>query len=396
MDSERSKNIAFITSGNPSNRKGFFNNVQERAVRLLGADIRDLKIDFYIIRHRDSWLFSQIRRKKRTQMQSSVMIDSIEFENLWVKHGFVDYILTVKLKNRAISNRVYIDRHASKLKDYDLIMAHGPDANYLGYVVNKQYGTPFTTSWHGSDINVMPEVNKKTKSLFKDIMEAATLNLFVSKRLLETSHSITTSAKKEVLYTGPAEGFKKQGVEQINQTKADNEAVNKRIIGFIGNLVPIKNIQSLPIIFKNIADYDSSIQFWIIGDGELERILHKGLAPIVEQCRFFGKIMPSRMPSLLNAMDLLVLPSLNEGLPRVTLEALACGVPVVGSDVGGIPEVIGLNNVFSLDNDFERNISNRAIEILKNNEPAKPFPKEFAWENAIRKLERIIKSVINN
>jgi glycosyltransferase involved in cell wall biosynthesis len=85
---------------------------------------------------------------------------------------------------------------------------------------------------------------------------------------------------------------------------------------------------------------------------------------------------------------LLVLPSLNEGLPRVTLEALACGVPVVGSDVGGIPEVIGEENVFELNPMFEKNISKRAIEILKNNEPAKPFPEEFSWDGAVEKLER--------
>ena len=73
--------IGFLTSGNPNNRKGFFNNVQERALRLLDAEIDDIAIDFFIIRHRDSLLFSLIRRKARPHMQSEVMIDNIKYKN---------------------------------------------------------------------------------------------------------------------------------------------------------------------------------------------------------------------------------------------------------------------------------------------------------------------------
>lgn len=63
---------------------------------------------------------------------------------------------------------------------------------------------------------------------------------------------------------------------------------------------------------------------------------------------------------------MLLLPSLNEGMPRVTLEALTCGVSVVGSNVGGISESIGEKNSFDLDDDFLNSISSRAIEILEN------------------------------
>ena len=53
-------------------------------------------------------------------------------------------------------------------------------------------------------------------------------------------------------------------------------------------------------------------------------------------------------------------------MPRVTLEALTCGVSVVGSNVGGISESIGEKNSFDLDDDFLNSISSRAIEILEN------------------------------
>ncbi len=389
------KKIAFITTGNPNNRKGFFNNVQERAIRLLNADIKDFDINFYIIRHRDSLLFSLIRREKRMVIQPTVMVDHIRYKSLWIQHNFIDYLLTEKIKVRGLSDKKYINKHRIDLKGCDLILAHGPDANYLAYSVNQMQGTPYIASWHGSDINMMPEINKKTRALFKKIIEAAALNLFVSKRLLETSHNITRAANKEVLYTGPADSFVKQSPEKIEITKEKHKAQGKQIVGFIGNLISIKNIKSLPLIFKQIADYKPDIQFWIIGDGELEVSLRKGLGQTSAQCTFFGKVVPSQIPDLINCMNIIVLPSLNEGLPRITLEALACRVPVIGSNVGGIPEVIGLENVFELDSNFENNISKRAIEILRKNEPAKPFPEEFSWDNAIVKLERVIRDVMD-
>ena len=72
------------------------------------------------------------------------------------------------------------------------------------------------------------------------------------------------------------------------------------------------------------------------------------------------------MQDLLNSIDVLVLPSINEGLPLITVEALACGANVVGSRVGGIPESIGEDNAFALGDSFVDAISDRIVEMLEN------------------------------
>ena len=61
---------------------------------------------------------------------------------------------------------------------------------------------------------------------------------------------------------------------------------------------------------------------------------------IADFIRFTGPVNHEEIPLWISASDILVLPSLSEGRPNVVLEALACEVPVVATDVGGIPELM--------------------------------------------------------
>jgi glycosyltransferase involved in cell wall biosynthesis len=78
----------------------------------------------------------------------------------------------------------------------------------------------------------------------------------------------------------------------------------------------------------------------IIGEGPLRAQLAQTIEElgIQKQVQLLGA--RSEIPELLNTLDIFVLPSLSEGLPMSILEAMACGLPVVATRVGGIPEVV--------------------------------------------------------
>jgi glycosyltransferase involved in cell wall biosynthesis len=111
---------------------------------------------------------------------------------------------------------------------------------------------------------------------------------------------------------------------------------------FVGNLKFTKGCLELLEAFVDIAATHDRLSLVFVGDGEarapmLRRVAECGLAA---QVRFLGKIEHATLPDWFAAADLLCLPSYNEGVPNVVLEAMACGVPVVATRVGGIPEVL--------------------------------------------------------
>ena len=104
---------------------------------------------------------------------------------------------------------------------------------------------------------------------------------------------------------------------------------------------------------------------------------------------FLGNVMSDDMPALMNCVDVLVLPSINEGLPLVCAEALRCGANVVGSDVGGIAEVIGRENVVPLGDGFVERIASRIVEMLTG-DIVQQLPSDISWSRtAARELEII-------
>lgn len=116
-------------------------------------------------------------------------------------------------------------------------------------------------------------------------------------------------------------------------------------IGFVGRLVPEKGAD---LLIRALAQLPGRVQLEIVGDG-IERTRLELLATelgVRDRVLFRGGVPPALMPEALNRFDVLVVPSRTrrnwkEQFGRVIIEAMSCGVPVVGSSSGEIPHVIG-------------------------------------------------------
>ena len=193
---------------------------------------------------------------------------------------------------------------------------------------------------------------------------------------MEQSSRITSHAVKKVLYNGVAADFVKFPAEvRAGLRRRHGIEEGEKVVAYVGNLSAVKNVQVLPRLFAEVASrYDGRLKFWIIGDGKLRTALESDVA-----ISFHGNLPPEEMPSVMNCIDVLVLPSLNEGLGMVCAEAISCGANAVGSAVGGIAEVVGADNVVPLGDGFIPAMSERIITMLTS-EVVQTLPEGISWE----------------
>ncbi len=114
------------------------------------------------------------------------------------------------------------------------------------------------------------------------------------------------------------------------------------VIGTVARLAELKgHADIVRAIADDMRDYPEWTLLWV-GDGHLRQELESQLriAGLSERVRITGMISPDEVPAAIRAMDLLVHPSYREGLPRVIVQGLLSGIPVVATDVDGTPEAI--------------------------------------------------------
>jgi glycogen(starch) synthase len=110
-------------------------------------------------------------------------------------------------------------------------------------------------------------------------------------------------------------------------------------IGYVGRLAPQKRADLLVRAFGRMRQPADLV---VVGDGpERTRVHHLArTSPAAERITMTGFVEHSAVPAVLASLDVLVLPSAYEEMGSVLVEAMVAGVPVVASDVGGIPEVV--------------------------------------------------------
>ena len=110
-----------------------------------------------------------------------------------------------------------------------------------------------------------------------------------------------------------------------------------RVVGYVGRLSHIKGVDLLADGFALASRERSEARLLIVGSGEEEKNLRAALKSPISRglVHFAGDVPHEHLPDWYRAMDLLVMPSRYENYSNAVLEGLACGVPFIGSDVGG-------------------------------------------------------------
>jgi glycosyltransferase involved in cell wall biosynthesis len=124
------------------------------------------------------------------------------------------------------------------------------------------------------------------------------------------------------------------------EAKRELHVDDKQVIGFVGRLSPEKGIGYLLRAVSNLINEGQDVCAVIVGDGEQAGALREEARALQMADRVIFTGNRNDTPMLYAAMDVFVLPSLQEAFPMVILEAMACGVPIVATRVGDVAEII--------------------------------------------------------
>jgi glycosyltransferase involved in cell wall biosynthesis len=112
------------------------------------------------------------------------------------------------------------------------------------------------------------------------------------------------------------------------------------LIGLVSVVRAAKGHQTLVDAMRLLVDAGFPVHCVFVGDGPYRPAVEARIRQLQLVDRFTWTGHQDDVPAVLRALDVLVIPSLHEGIPQIGLQALAVGTPVIGSDTGGIPTII--------------------------------------------------------
>ncbi len=303
-----------------------------------------------------------------------------------------------KLGKRHYSHvKSLIQKYGTK---FDLIHAHFAwSAGYVGARLKEEYSVPFVVTAHGYDIYSLPFKDDEWREKIGYVLNTADHIITVSQSNFACIQKLEVATPVTVI----PNGFRNDLFHPRDSSecrRALNLPQDKKIILTVGNLEPVKGQTHLVEAVQKIVRERRDILCVIVGAGKLRPALERQVRSLglEDYVVLAGGKPHDEIPLWMNACDLFVLPSLNEGNPTVMFEALGCGKPFVGTRVGGVPEVIksdryglvvepadpgdlGEKILMALDREWDREA------ILR-------YAERYTWENVAKRIMSVYAQIL--
>jgi glycosyltransferase involved in cell wall biosynthesis len=321
-----------------------------------------------------------------------------ERHGLAVYHPRYPLLPKISMSIAPLSLYLAARRHLAKLVaggfDFDVIDAHYfyPDG-VAAMLLGRHFNKPVVITARGSDINIIPRFRLPRAMIRWAAARAAgivTVCDALKKSLVELG---VDAAKIEVW---------RNGVDLARFRPGDRDAARRRI-GFtgttllsVGNLIPLKGHDLAIGALAALPD----MRLAIVGDGP-ERPNLEHLAArlgVADRVRFFGRLAHDALPEIYLAADVLLLLSTHEGMANVLLEAMACGTPVVATDVGGTPEVVAVPGAGEIVADRDpatvAAAIGRVVARRLDRQAVRTHAEQFSWDATANGLRELLAAIV--
>ena len=292
-----------------------------------------------------------------------------------------------------------------KFEKLDLLHVHyaipHAAAAYLAkqILISEGIDIPFVTTLHGTDITLVGK-DKSYKPVVEFSMNQSDAVTTVSESLKRETFEFFNIKKSIDVVPNfiDLQKFKKEKKDHFRNAICTN---NEKLLIHISNFRKVKRVDDVVRIFEKIRQ-KMPAKLLMIGDGPERRNVEALCRELgtCEDIRFLGKI--SEVTEVLSVCDLFLMPSEKESFGLAALEAFACQVPVICSDVGGLPELVehNVSGMISPVGDVD-SMAKDALMILSDQKLHDKFRKEalsrakaFDIERVLPMYEQIYQSVL--
>jgi glycosyltransferase involved in cell wall biosynthesis len=300
--------------------------------------------------------------------------------------------------------------------EFDIIHIHSGISIPLlaGYLLAKRTSKPLVITWHGDSIRVPdqerycgPIAGPATivyKHVIHYVLQHADAIISVSNKYIERSQFLKPYQKKIKCVPNGINIGEFHPTDPKENTKKSLGLEGKMAVLFLGSLFPIKGpdilLKAIPAIIKE----KNNARFVFAGGGDSQQYINvaKDLG-IFDYVRFPGYLDKNEKIAYLQASDVFVLPSRMECFPLVCLEAMASSLPVIASNVGGIPDAIKNNeNGLLIPPEDHQALSNSILMLLNDNQLRKDLGEKgnamashYSWTAVAEETVEIYRWLIN-
>ena len=285
---------------------------------------------------------------------------------------------------------------------FDIVHAHfTTSSGEVGRALKQHFGVPLLITGHGYDVYDLPFRNSAWYETIRDTCNSAEAVITVSHRNRDCLRDIGVTSPIYILPNGYRQALFQPIERDEARRRVGISPSSDPIVVSVGVLKFVKGHDVLIDAAAWVLRRQPRARFYLIGEGPRRKVLGKQVRALGLESRitFVGWQPHSQINAWLNAADLFVLPSRDEGNPTVLFECLATGTPFIGTCVGGVPEIIDSDAYGLLVPAGEhQSLANAIIEGLQ-----RPWQREeiirhgqsYSWEKICQSILKIYRSCLS-
>jgi glycosyltransferase involved in cell wall biosynthesis len=270
-----------------------------------------------------------------------------------------------------------------------------------------EFNVPYVITLHGTEYHAFKEYKDYREDVLRGLHSAEIIVALTDDERNRAIEAYDLDQQKITVITSGTDTdmFKPLEVDKAGLLRNYSiEIVDRPVVFFGGRLTDQKGVDTLLRAASTYSKVDERPITLIAGDGNLRGDLEQLAAELkLDTVYFLGAQSHKQMVRLFNVADVAAMPSIFEAFGLVSLEALACGTPVIAGNVGGFSKIVNHEIGYLMEPGDYKTLAEKIITFIRDDFKGKVQDKaaayirqNFSWDKTVENIEKLYEQVLDN